>query len=74
MMDTKIHGLKGHTMEGLTNFLIESLPKSDNVSHEIQDQDTRKINEGWRNSIFGLNTNHFPNIDMSKFDGKDPIT
>jgi hypothetical protein len=61
-------------MEGLKNFLIERTPESENVSHEIHDEDTRKMNQEWRNSNFGLKTNHFPKIDMRKFDGKDPIT
>jgi hypothetical protein len=74
MMDTKMDGLKGEIMEGLKKFLIERPPESDNVSHEIHDEDTRKMNQDWRNSSFGLKTNHFPKIDMRKFDGKDPIT
>jgi hypothetical protein len=32
------------------------------------------VNQEWRNSNFGLKTNHVPKIDMRKFDGKDPIT
>jgi hypothetical protein len=43
-------------------------------SHKINDEDTRKVNQEWRNSNFGLKTNHVPKIDMRKFDGKDPIT
>jgi hypothetical protein len=74
MMDTNMDGLKGEIMEGLKNFIIERPPKSDNVSHEIHDEYTRKMNQYWRKSNFGLKTNHFPKIDMSKFDGKDPIT
>jgi hypothetical protein len=70
MMD----GLKREIMEGLKNFLIERTPESENVPHEIHDEDTRKMNQEWRNSNFGLNTNHVPKIDMRKFDGKDPIT
>jgi hypothetical protein len=74
MMDTKMNGLKGDIMEDLKKLLIERPPKSDNVSHEIHDEDTRNMNQEWRNFKFGLNTNHFPKIDMRKFDGKDPIT
>jgi hypothetical protein len=74
MMDTKMDGLKEEIMEGLKKLLIERPPESDNVSHEIHDEDTRKMNQDWRNSSFGLKTNHFPKIDMRKFDGKDPIT
>jgi hypothetical protein len=74
IMDTKMDGLKREIMEGLKNFLIERTPESENVSHEIHDEDTRKMNREWRNSNFGLKTNHVPKIDMRKFDGKDPIT
>jgi hypothetical protein len=73
-LDTKMDGLKGEIMEGLKNFLIERTPESKNVSHEIHDEVTRKVNQEWRNSNFGLKTNHVPKIDMRKFDGKDPIT
>jgi hypothetical protein len=73
-LDTKLDGLKGEIMEGLKNFLIERTPKSENVSREIHDEDTRKVNQEWRNSNFGLKTNHVPKIDMRKFDGKDRIT
>jgi hypothetical protein len=74
MIDTKMDGLKEDIMEGLKKSLIERPPKSDNVSHEIYDEDTRKMNKDWRNSSFGLKTNRFPKFDMQKFDGKDPIT
>jgi hypothetical protein len=73
-INTKIDGLKREIMEGLKIFLIERTPESENVSHEIHDEDTRKMNQEWRNSNFGLKTNHFPKINMRKFDGKDPIT
>jgi hypothetical protein len=63
-INTKMDGLKGEIMEGLKNFLIERTPESENVSHEIHDEDTRKVNQEWRNSNFGLKTNHVPKIDM----------
>ena len=44
-LDTKIDGLKGEIMERLKKLLIERPPGSDNVSHEIHDEDTRKINQ-----------------------------
>jgi hypothetical protein len=69
-----MEGLKGNIMEVLKNFVTEKTLESENASHEIHDEDTRKVNQEWRNSNFGLNTNHIPNIDMRKFDGKDPIT
>ena len=73
MFDTKMDGLKGEIMEVLKNFVIEKTPESENASHEIHDEDTRKVNQEWRNSNVGLKTNHTPKIDMRKFDGKDPI-
>jgi hypothetical protein len=69
-----MEGLKGEIMEVLKNFVTEKTPESENASHEIHDEDTRKVNQEWRNSNFGLKTNHVPNIDMRNFDGKDPIT
>jgi hypothetical protein len=74
IMDTKMDGLKREITEGLKNFLIERTHEIENVSHEIHDEDTSKMNQEWRNSNFGLKTNHVPKIDMRKFDGKDPIT
>jgi hypothetical protein len=69
-INTKMDGLKGEIMEGLKIFLIERTPESENVSREIHDEDTRKMNQEWKNSNSGLKTNHFPKIDMRK----DPIT
>ena len=73
-INTMMDALKGEIMEGLKKFLIERTPESENVSHEIHDEDTRKVNQEWINSNFGLKTNHVPKINMRKFDGKDPIT
>jgi gas vesicle protein len=73
-LDTKIDSLKGEIMEVLKNFVAEKTPESENASHEIHDEDTRKVNQEWRNSNFGLKTKHVPKVDMRKFDGKDPIT
>jgi hypothetical protein len=47
-INTKMDGLKGEIMEGLKIFLIERTPESENVSHEIHDEDTRKVNQEWR--------------------------
>jgi len=72
--DTKMDSLKGEIMEVLKIFVTEKTPESENASHEIHDEDIRKVNQEWINSNFGLKTNHVPKIDMRKFDGKDPIT
>jgi hypothetical protein len=69
-----MEGLKVKIMEVLKNFVTEKTPESENASHEIHNEDTRKVNQEWRNSNFGLETNYIPKIDMRKFDGKDPIT
>ena len=69
-----MEGLKGEIMEVLKNFVTEKTPESENAYHDIHDEDTRKMNKKWRNSNLGLKTNHFPKIDMRKFDGKYPIT
>jgi gas vesicle protein len=69
-----MEGLKGEIMEVLKKFVTKKTPESENASHEIHDEDTRKVNQEWRKSNFGLKTNHVPKIDMRKFDGKDPIT
>jgi hypothetical protein len=69
-----MEGLKGQIVEGLKIFTIERTPESENVSDEIHDENTRKVNQEWINYNFGLNTNHVPKINMTKFDCKDPIT
>jgi hypothetical protein len=73
-LDTKMDSMEAKIMEVMKNFIAEKTPKSENSSHEIHDEDIRKVNQEWRNSNFGLKTNHVPKIDMRKFDGKDPIT
>jgi hypothetical protein len=65
-LDTNMDGLKGESMEVLKNFVTEKTPESENASHEIHDEDTRKVNQEWRNSNFGLKTKHVPKIDMRK--------
>ena len=74
MMNSKMDGLKSDIMEGLQVLLQERHHESDNISHEIHEEDTEKVNHAWRNLGSGLRTNHIPKIDMRKFDGKDPIT
>jgi hypothetical protein len=73
-LDTKMDSMEAKIMEVSKNFVTEKTPESENASHEIHNEETRKVNQEWRNSNFGLKTNHVPKIDMRKFDGKDPIT
>ena len=73
-LDTKMDSMEANIMELLKTFVTEKTPESENASHEIHDEDTRKVNQEWRNSNFSSKTNHVPKIDMRKFDGKEPIT
>jgi hypothetical protein len=45
IMNTMMDGLKREIMEGLKIFLIKRTPESENVSHEIHDEDTLKMNQ-----------------------------
>ena len=58
-INTKMDPLKGEIMEVLKNFITERTLESENASHEIHDEDTRKVNQEWRNSNFGLKTTTF---------------
>jgi gas vesicle protein len=40
-----MEGVKGEIMEVLKNFVIEKTPESENASHEIHNEDTRKVNQ-----------------------------
>jgi hypothetical protein len=44
-INTKMDGLKRENMEVLKNFLIDRTPGSENVSHEIHDEDARNMNQ-----------------------------
>jgi hypothetical protein len=46
-INTKMDGLKEEIMEGLKIFVIERTPESENASHEIHDEDARKVNQEW---------------------------
>jgi len=50
------------------------LPSGDKVLHKNHDEDKSNTNYGFRDSHSELKTNHIPNIDMRKIDGKDPVT
>jgi gas vesicle protein len=44
-LEAKMDGLKKEIMEVLKNFVTEKTPESENASHEIHDEDTRKVNQ-----------------------------
>ena len=70
MMNVKIKGLK----EGLENLLEERHPSGDKAIHENHDEGKRNNNYDTRDFNVGFSNHHIPNIDMRKFDGKDPTT
>ena len=70
MMNVKIEGLK----EGLEKLLEERLLSGDKVNHERRDEEERNMNYDFRDSNDVFKNQHIPNIDMRKFDGKDPVT
>ena len=43
-LDTKMDSMEAKIMEVLKNFVTEKRPESENASHEIHDEDTRKVN------------------------------
>ena len=50
------------------------LPSGDKELHETHDKNKSNVNHDFRDSNFGLKTNHIPKINMRKFDGKDLVT
>jgi len=60
--------------EGLTNLLQERLLSGDKVVFENPDEDKRKMNYDFRDTIVRLKTDQIPKINMKKSNGKDLIT
>ena len=56
------------------NLISDGGMKIPTLTHETHDERKRNVNHYFRDSNFGLNTNHIPKIDMRNFDGKDPVT
>ena len=61
-------------MEGLTKLIQEMFPNGEKIVEETHDENKTNVNHDFINSNVGLKTHHIPNIDMRKFDCKDPIT
>ena len=61
-------------MEGLKKLIQEMIPNGGNIVEETHDENKINVNRNFNNSNVGLKTHHIPNIDMRKFDGKDPVT
>jgi len=58
----------------LTKFLQEMLTSGKRVVKENHDENKVNVNHDFIESNVGSKTHHVPNIDMRKFDGKDPVT
>ena len=50
------------------------IPNGKKIVEETYDVRKINVNRDLINSNFGWKTHHIPNIDMRKFDGKDPVT
>jgi len=61
-------------LEGLTKLLQERLPNDKKVVEKTHDENKRNDNHDFIDSNIGIKIHHIQNIDMRKFDGKDPIT
>ena len=46
----------------------------ENIVEETHDENKKNVNRDFINSNVGWKNHHIPNMDMSKFDGKDPVT
>ena len=60
--------------ESLSKLIQEMIPNGENIVEETHDEKKINLNHDFINSNVGLKNHHIPNMDMSKFDGKDPVT
>ena len=65
-----MEGLK----EGFEKLLQENLPNGEKVVEETNDEKKINVNDDFIDSNVGFKTHCISNIDMRKFDDKDPIT
>ena len=61
-------------MEGLKKLIQEMIPNGENIVEETHAENKIIVNFDFINSNFGWKNNHIPKMDMTKFDGKQPIT
>ena len=69
-VEEKMEGLK----EGLSKLIQEMFPNGEKIVEETHDGNKINVNHDFINSNAGLKNHHIPNMDMRKFDGKDPVT
>ena len=60
-------------MEGLTKLIQQMFPNGENIVEETHDENKINVNHDLIKSNVGGKNHHIPKMDMSKFDGKDPV-
>ena len=76
-MEAKMENLKNDLktdIEGLTKLIQEMFLNGEKIVEEPHDENKINVNHNFINSNVGWKTHQITNIDMRKFDGKDPIT
>jgi len=73
-IEQKLNGNLEYLKEGGINSLQERLPNVEKVVEETHHENKINVNHDFRDSNVELKTHHIPNIEMRKFDGKDPVT
>ena len=61
-------------IEGLAKLIQEMFPNGENIVEENHDENKINVNRDFIKSNVGWKNHHIPNMDMMKFDGKDPVT
>ena len=61
-------------LEGLTKLIQQMFPNGENIVEETHDENKINVNDDFINSKVRWKNHHISNMDMRKFDGKDPIT
>ena len=76
-IDEKMENMKNDLktdMEGLTKLIWKMFPNGENIVEETHDEKKIYVNRDFINSNVGGKNHHIPEMDMRKFDGKDPVT
>ena len=58
----------------MEKLLQEKLPNGEKVVEETHDENKINFNRDFIDSNVRLKNHHNPDMDMRKFDGKDPVT
>ena len=61
-------------IRGFAKLIQEMFPNGKNIVEEAHDEKKINVNHDFINSNVGWKNHRIPNMDMRKFDGKDPVT